>query len=65
MTIVGAILPKQISSMKPTKRKVIRTVYTAEKVTKSIQKDVPVETRGIVRSLSDACKNLRIRLTQN
>ena len=65
MPIVQAIVPNQISSMKPSKRKIVRTIYTAEKVTKSIQNNIPQEARGIFQLISDTCKNIRLKLTEN
>jgi len=62
---IPAILPKQMQSLRPSKRKIVKTVYTTEKFTKNIQKDLPQETRSIAQSVSDCCKQLRIKLTKN
>ena len=62
---IPAILPKQMQSLKPSKRKIVKTVYTTEKFTKNIQKDLPTEARSIAQCVSDCCKQLRIKLTKN
>lgn len=62
---IPAILPKQMQSLRPSKRKIVKTVYTTEKFTKNIQKDLPQETRSIAQCVSDCCKQLRIKLTKN
>ena len=64
MPVIRAIIPNQISSMKPSKRKIVRTVYTTEKFTKSIQKDIPEETRGLAMMISDMCKTIRLHMTK-
>ena len=64
MTMIKAVFPTKVSSMKPSKRKIVRTVYTTEKLAKSIQNDIPVEARGIPQAVSDLCKNIRIYLTK-
>ena len=61
---VPAILPKQMQSLRPSKRKIVKTVYTTEKFTRNIQKDLPQETRGIAQTISDTCKNIRQKLTK-
>jgi len=58
------IMPKQIQTLRPSKRKIVRTVYTTEKISKNIQKDLPVEVRGFAQLISDTCKNIRKRLTK-
>ena len=62
---IPAILPKQMQSLRPSKRKIVNTVYTTEKFAKNIQKDLPVEARSIAQYVSDGCKQLRIKLTKN
>lgn len=62
---VPSILPNQIQSFRPSKRKIVKTVYTTEKVTRNIQKDLPQEARGLAQYISDGCKQLRIKLTKN
>ena len=62
---VPQIMPKQIQSLRPSKRKIVKTVYTTEKFTRNIQKDLPAETRSFAQNISDACKQIRIKLTKN
>lgn len=62
---VPSILPNQIQSFKPSKRKIVKTVYTTEKFTRSIQKDLPLEMRSFAQNISDGCKQLRMKLTKN
>lgn len=61
---VPSILPNQIQSFKPSKRKIVKTVYTTEKFTRNVQKDLPKEARGTAQFVSDACKKLRQKLTK-
>lgn len=63
--IIPALIPTKMSSLRPSKRKIVRTAYVTEKFTKSIQKDLPEETRGIARFISEHCRNFRISLTKN
>ena len=62
---VPSILPNQIQSLRPSKRKIVKTVYSTEKFTRNIQKDLPVEMRSFAQNISDGCKQLRMRLTKN
>lgn len=61
---VPSILPTSIQSMRPTKRKIVNTVYTTEKFTRSIQKDLPQDWRGIAQSVSQTCKKARNYMTK-
>ena len=59
---VPSLIPNKISSLRPSKRKIVKTIYTTEKFAKNMQKEMPSETKGIALYVSDACKNLRHRL---
>lgn len=61
---VPAILPTKIQSMRPSKRKIVKTVYTTEKFTHNIQKDLPKGMRGFAQSISDGCHNVRNYMTK-
>ena len=61
---VKAILPTKIQSMRPSKRKIVKTVYTTEKFANNIQKDLPKELRGFAKSISDACHKARDYMTK-
>jgi hypothetical protein len=61
---IPAILPTKMQTMKPSKRKIVKTVYTTEKFTHDIQKDLPKSLRGIAQSVSDFCHNARNYMTK-
>ena len=61
---VPSILPTSIQSTRPSKRKIVKTVYTTEKFTKNVQKDLPQELRGFAQSISDVCHNVRNFMTK-
>ena len=61
---VPSIMPTKIQSMKPSKRKIVKTVYTTEKFTRDIQKDLPKELRGFAQKLSETCHNMRDYMTK-
>ena len=61
---VPSILPSKIQSMRPTKKKIVKTVYTTEKVSRDIQKDLPKGMRGFARKLSETCHNIRNYMTK-
>ncbi len=61
---VPAILPTQIQSLRPSKRKIVKTVYATEKTAKNIQKDLPKEMRGFAQKLSETCHNIRCYMTK-
>jgi len=62
---IPSIMPKQIQSLRPSKRKIVKTVYTTEKFARNIQQDLPQGTRNIAQLVSDGCKQLRMKLTKN
>ena len=59
------IMPNKISSYRPTKKKIVRTIYTTEKIAKNIQQVMPYETKSIAQFVYDGCKSLRTKLTKN
>ncbi len=61
---VPAILPTKIQTMRPSKRKIVKTVYTTEKFTHSVQKDLPTEFKGIAQAVSDVCRCVRNYMTK-
>ena len=61
---VPAILPKQMQTMRPSKRKIVKTVYTTEKVANNLQKDLPQELKGFAQSISDMCHKARNYMTK-
>ena len=62
---VPTIIPNRISSLKPTKRKIVKTVYTTEKAAKTVKTELPDSMKGFAQAIQDGCKNLRTRLTQS
>ena len=62
---IPALLPTSIQSMRPSKRKIVKTVYTTEKVTRNAQKDLPDGLRrGVAKSISETCHNIRNYMTK-
>ena len=61
---VPSILPTQMQTIRPSKRKIVKTVYTTEKFANNIQKDLPKEMRGFAKSISDACHKARDYMTK-
>ena len=62
---IPSILPNQMSSLRPSKRKIVRPIYTTEKVIKNLQPELPKCTNGFTQALQDGCKNVRTRLTKS
>ena len=60
--ILTAIVPKRISSLKPSKRKIMKSMYATEQFSRKIQKDLPKETRGIAKAVADGCNTLRMKI---
>lgn len=61
---VPPILPTSIQSMRPSKRKIVKAVYTTEKVAHNVQKDLPKELRGFAQSISEGCNRARNFMTK-
>lgn len=61
---VPAILPTKIQTMRPSKRKIVKTVYTTEKFANNVQKDLPMDMKGFAQTIADACKKARNFMTK-
>ncbi len=61
---VPAILPKQMQTMRPSKRKIVKTVYTTEKFANNIQKDLPKDMKGFAQTIAETCKKARNFMTK-
>ena len=61
---VPSLLPSSVQSMRPSKRKIVKTVYTTEKVANNLQKDLPQELKGFAQSISDMCHKARNYMTK-
>ena len=62
---IPSIIPNRISSLRPSKRKIVRTIYTTEKFAKNIQSEIPNGTKGLAEAIYEGCKSLRMKLTKN
>ena len=62
--IVPAILPKQMQTMRPSKRKIVKTVYTTEKFANNVQKDLPKDMKGFAQTIAETCKKARNFMTK-
>ncbi len=61
---VPAILPTQMQTIRPSKRKIVKTVYTTEKFANNIQKDLPKDMKGFAQTIAEACKKARNFMTK-
>ena len=61
---IPSLLPTSIQSMRPTKRKIVKTVYTTEKFANNVQKDLPKELKGFAKSIAETCKKARNFMTK-
>ena len=61
---IPSILPTKVQKMRPSKRKIVKTVYTTEKFSHNVQKDLPKEFRGIAQAVSDVCRSVRNYMTK-
>lgn len=61
---IPSLLPTSIQSMRPSKRKIVKTVYTTEKFTRNVQKDLPIGMRGFAQSISEGCNKARNFMTK-
>lgn len=61
---IPSLLPTSVQSMRPSKRKIVKTVYATEKVTHNMQKDLPQNLRGIAQYVSESCKKIRTSMTK-
>ncbi len=62
---IPTILPNKISSLKPTKRKIVNTVYTTEKAAKTAKAELPENMKGFAQVVQDTCKKIRTKLTHS
>lgn len=51
-------------SIKPSKRKIVKTIYATECIAKEVQKDLPKETGFIAQNIYEGCNRLRNSLTK-
>ena len=51
-------------SIKPSKRKIVKTIYATDRIAKEVQKDLPKETRFIAQNIYEGCNRLRNSLTK-
>jgi len=61
---VPSILPTSIQSTRPSKRKIVKTIYTTEKFANNVQKDLPNELKGFAQSIAETCKKARNFMTK-
>lgn len=62
---IPTLIPNRMSSLKPSKRKVVKTVYTTEKAAKTVKTELPESMKGFAQAIQDGCKNIRTRLTHS
>ena len=60
--LLSAMVPKQISSLRPSKRKIMKSMYATEQFTKKVQNDLPQGTRGVAQTISETCNTLRMKM---
>lgn len=61
---VPAILPTKMQTMRPSKRKIVKTVYTTEKFANNVQKDLPKDMKGFAQTVAEACRKARNYMTK-
>jgi hypothetical protein len=61
---VPSILPTSIQSTRPSKRKIVKAVYTTEKFANNIQKELPKDFKGFAQTIADTCKKARNYMTK-
>ena len=61
---IPSILPTKIQSFRPSKKKIVKSVYTTEKIARNIQKDLPKGMRGFAQSICEACNKARNYMTK-
>ena len=61
---VPSILPTQMQTIRPSKRKIVKTVYTTEKFANNIQKDLPKDMKGFAQTIAETCKKARNFMTK-
>ena len=61
---IPSLLPTSIQSMRPSKRKIVKAVYTTEKFAKNVQNDLPKDMKGFAQTIAEACKKARNFMTK-
>lgn len=61
---IPAILPTKMQTMRPSKRKIVKTVYTTEKFANNVQKDLPTDMKGFAQTIAETCKKARNFMTK-
>ena len=61
---IPAILPTKIQTIRPSKRKIVKTVYTTERFANNMQKDLPMDMKGFAKSIAETCKKARNFMTK-
>jgi len=59
---ISAMVPKKISSLRPSKRKIMKSMYATEQFTRKVQKDLPQGAKGIAQAISEGCNKLRMKM---
>ena len=62
--VIPAILPTQMQTMRPSKRKIVKTVYTTEKFANKVQKVLPKDMKGFAQTIAETCKKARNFMTK-
>ena len=61
---IPAILPTKMQTIRPSKRKIVKTVYTTERFANNMQKDLPMDMKGFAKSIAETCKKARNFMTK-
>jgi len=64
---IPSLLPTNIQSMRPSKRKIVKAVYTTEKFANNVQKDLPkdmADLKGFAQAIAESCKKARNFMTK-
>ena len=64
---IPSLLPTSIQSMRPSKRKIVKAVYTTEKFANNVQKELPkdmVDLKGFAQTIAESCKKARNYMTK-
>ena len=60
--LLSAMVPKKISSFRPSKRKIMKSMYATEQFTRKVQGDLPQEVRGAAKMFAEGCNKLRMKM---
>ena len=61
---IPSLLPTSVQSMRPSKRKIVKTVYTTEKFANNVQKELPKDLKGFAQTIAETCKKARNFMTK-